>query len=119
MPRRHPVYHTHRWRIVRALVLKRDGYRCVVCGQLVHQAYMARVDHIKPVDTHPELAFDLNNLRTLCTRCDNQSHREKPAKGAVRLERFKISGADANGWPKTMASPASSKPKPQRRFVIA
>jgi 5-methylcytosine-specific restriction endonuclease McrA len=28
-----------------------------------------QVHHIRPLATHPELAFDLGNLMSLCTRC--------------------------------------------------
>lgn len=57
------VTRTARWKVVRQQALRRDGYCCVKCstrGRL-------EVDHIKPVRTHPELAFELTNLQTLCS----------------------------------------------------
>ena len=61
---------------------------------------MARVDHIKPVRTHPDLALSLDNLRSLCANHDNQGHREKGRKFAVaRDENFVIGGCDARGVP--------------------
>jgi 5-methylcytosine-specific restriction endonuclease McrA len=30
------------------------------------------VDHIKRVKPHPELAYDLSNLQTLCPRCHSR-----------------------------------------------
>lgn len=59
------VIKTARWRSLRALVLRRDQYRCVKCsarGRL-------EVDHIFSVRTHPHLAFEMTNLQTLCVRC--------------------------------------------------
>jgi 5-methylcytosine-specific restriction endonuclease McrA len=96
----HPFYYSKRWRFVRSLVLRRDRYRCVKCGIDVSGSGQARVDHIKPLKTHPHLAFDMANLRSLCPACDNQSHSEKGhGKGSQhqRIERTK--GFDRNGEP--------------------
>lgn len=94
------------WRVLRRLVLERDGYRCVVCKRDVSGPGKARVDHIKPRRTHPHLAMAISNLRTLCTGCDNQSHREKGGSGdnravntGARQERFVIRGVNASGVP--------------------
>jgi 5-methylcytosine-specific restriction endonuclease McrA len=54
-----------RWRALRHRALRRDGFACVRCGA----AGRLEVDHVKPVRTHPELAFDLANLQSLCPRC--------------------------------------------------
>lgn len=43
----------------------RDGWACVTCGAVGR----LEVDHIKPIKTHPELAYDLENLQTLCVSC--------------------------------------------------
>ncbi|MEM6550407.1 MAG: HNH endonuclease signature motif containing protein [Pseudomonadota bacterium] len=54
-----------RWTALRLVALRRDGWRCVQCsarGRL-------EVDHIKPVRSHPELSFDLDNLQCLCPSC--------------------------------------------------
>jgi 5-methylcytosine-specific restriction endonuclease McrA len=60
----------------------------------------ARVDHIKSVRTHPQLALSLANLRTLCPAQDNQGHQEKRLRSAAgREEKFVITGCDANGMP--------------------
>lgn len=51
----------------RASVFKRDGYKCVLCGEGGWGNIQA--DHIKPFATYPLLRFDLNNGRTLCAPC--------------------------------------------------
>lgn len=59
------VHRDRRWPALRLAAKRRDGWRCVQCGA----AGRLEVDHVKPVRTHPELAFDLANLQTLCTPC--------------------------------------------------
>lgn len=59
------VTRTRRWAVLRAAVLERDGFACVVCGE----RRRLEIDHIKPVRTHPELSFDPRNLQALCGVC--------------------------------------------------
>lgn len=54
-----------RWPALRQQALRRDGYKCVQCG--AHGRL--EVDHIKPSRDYPELAFDLDNLQSLCGSC--------------------------------------------------
>lgn len=84
-------YQLPEWKILRKAALRRDGYRCVRCQRDVSGWHQSRVDHIKPVKTHPALALVLGNLRTLCATCDNRRHREKGGGQAT--------GCDTSGWP--------------------
>ena len=93
-------YQQPAWRKLRLIALRRDHFRCVVCGIDVSGSGKARVDHIKPRKTHPHLAFTLSNLRTLCPAHDAQSHLEKLTGSTQRIERFTLRGCDANGWPR-------------------
>jgi 5-methylcytosine-specific restriction protein A len=86
------------WRQLRAAALRRDGYRCVVCGCDVSGPGMARVDHIQARETHPHLALVLSNTRVLCPEHDNQAHREKGHRKA-RDARFVVRDCDASGMP--------------------
>lgn len=59
------ITRTRRWKALRLIALRRDGFRCVECrapGRL-------EVDHIRPVREAPELAFELSNLQSLCAAC--------------------------------------------------
>ena len=96
-----PFVRSLAWRALRVIALKRDQYRCVKCNEDVSYPGKARVDHILPRSTHPHLALVLENLRTLCPICDNQSHREKKSKHRTgeRQERFVIRGARLDGSP--------------------
>lgn len=65
------VIGSKRWPALRLAAKRRDGFRCVECGA----AGRLEVDHIRPVRTHPELAFDLANLQTLCPACHTRKTR--------------------------------------------
>lgn len=61
----------NRWKFVRKDVLRRDKYRCSICGIRFKKSELD-VDHIIPLQMHGQL-FDKDNLRTLCREC----HRAK------------------------------------------
>uniref|UniRef100_UPI0035C78DE3 HNH endonuclease n=1 Tax=Palleronia sp. TaxID=1940284 RepID=UPI0035C78DE3 len=61
-----PVLKTRRWQVLRHEILERDGWTCTCgCGRRDR----LEVDHVRPVRTHPELAFDPANLQTLAAPC--------------------------------------------------
>jgi 5-methylcytosine-specific restriction endonuclease McrA len=66
------------WAKTRAMVLKRDGGRCVRCGAPANQ-----VDHIGRRDNHM-----LENLQSLCATC----HQRKTSAQAVSARRLKAGG---------------------------
>lgn len=49
-------------------VLKRDGFRCVICGRTAEDGVKLHVDHIKPVSKGGKTEYE--NLRTLCDQCN-------------------------------------------------
>lgn len=49
-------------------VLKRDGFKCVLCGRTAEQGCKLHVDHIIPVSKGGKT--EVNNLRTLCEDCN-------------------------------------------------
>ena len=59
------IYRDKRWPALRLMARRRDGWACVKCGARGR----IEVDHIQPVRTHPERAFDLQNLQCLCAVC--------------------------------------------------
>lgn len=62
---------TKRWQAIRHAVLERDGWACVQCGD----RRRLECDHIKPVRTHPHLAFDPGNVQALCGPCHSRKTR--------------------------------------------
>lgn len=70
-------YATDEWQNLRQEVLERDHYECQWCkaeGRVTTKDTVLEVDHIMTVEQHPELALDINNLRTLCKDCHNKRH---------------------------------------------
>ena len=71
--RRHSakVTRSRRWNALRLEALRRDNWQCVQCGARGR----LEVDHIRPVRTHPQLAYDLANVQCLCPSCHSRKTR--------------------------------------------
>ncbi|MDT2815965.1 HNH endonuclease [Vagococcus carniphilus] len=71
-------YNSSEWKLLRQSVLERDNYECQWCKEQgkvttgVHS--ILEVDHIEELKDRPELALDIDNLRTLCKDCHNKRH---------------------------------------------
>lgn len=48
--------------------MERDGYKCTECGV---GGYL-QVHHIKELAKYPELAYDVDNGKTVCIPCHNK-----------------------------------------------
>lgn len=55
-------------------VMRRDGFKCVLCGATAQEGAKLHVDHIIPISKGGRT--ELSNLRTLCDRC-NLGKRDK------------------------------------------
>ena len=62
---------------VRYNVMRRDGFRCTICGRDASDGVKLHVDHIIPVSKGGKSTMD--NLRTLCEEC-NRGKRDKDDK---------------------------------------
>ena len=72
---RREFYNSSDWKRLRKQALERDHHECVWCrdeGRVTIDSL--EVDHSKELEFHPELALDLDNLRTLCKECHNKRH---------------------------------------------
>ncbi len=49
-------------------VMKRDGFKCVLCGVTAKEGAKLHVDHILPIAKGGKT--ELSNLRTLCEDCN-------------------------------------------------
>ncbi|MCR5266456.1 MAG: HNH endonuclease [Cyanobacteria bacterium RUI128] len=53
---------------LRYKIMKRDGFKCVICGRSQKEGAQLHVDHIKPVSKGGKTVE--SNLRTLCDMCN-------------------------------------------------
>ncbi len=67
---RNKIMATLEYKNWRRAVLKRDGYKCIIC----ETTEKVQVDHIKPFAKYPKLRFEVSNGRVLCFDC----HRKTP-----------------------------------------
>ncbi|MGA3214098.1 MAG: HNH endonuclease [Acidimicrobiales bacterium] len=75
----HPLYHSAAWRRVRAYVLDRDGFTCMV--RLPGCTVIAdTVDHVVEVDKGGAW-YDESNLRASCRHCNLARSRRKKSDG--------------------------------------
>lgn len=66
-----------KWKRKRAAILRRDGYQCRECRRYGRMREAVEVHHIKPLELYPELAYDNDNLISLCHKCHSKRHPEK------------------------------------------
>lgn len=76
---------TRRWRGLRWQILRRDGFACVRCGARGR----LEVDHIEPVRSAPERAYDPDNLQSLCPSCHTRKTRIECGHPPPNPERIK------------------------------
>ena len=93
------VTSTRRWQVLRQVILERDGWACVDCGARKRRL---EIDHIKPVRTHPDLAFDPANCATRCSPCHTKKTRIECGHPAP------IQTPERNAWAKAVADLAAN-----------
>lgn len=67
------IYHSQRWRRLRFIALRRDGFACVKCGA----RGVLEVDHVESIRRAPQRAFDISNLQCLCVSCHSKKTNEE------------------------------------------
>lgn len=76
-----------RWLRVKKEAFERDGYKCQMCGSQKHLCG----HHIQERAKHPELAYEVTNIVTLCKSCHAKQHPQNSklilAKSRVAKER--------------------------------
>ena len=72
---RDAFYNSQTWRNKRESIVVRDNNECQVCkdnGKVTLTNLI--VHHIQPLEFHPELKLDDDNLLTVCLSCHNSIH---------------------------------------------
>ena len=72
-------YHGSKWLRRREMILRRDGYRCQRCKRYGRIVQATTVHHVKHLEDRPDLAYDPENLISVCQACHNALHPEKAA----------------------------------------
>jgi 5-methylcytosine-specific restriction protein A len=67
-------YHSRPWYNLRSAKLARDPL-CEPCLKEGRTTLATQVHHVKDRKTHPELAFDQDNLESVCVSCHNTKRR--------------------------------------------
>ena len=65
-------YNSEEWAEMRIIILKRDNFKCIHCGNPANH-----VDHINSAKYFPKKALDPNNLISSCEIC----HKKRQPKG--------------------------------------
>jgi len=85
-PERQAMYASAEWAAVVRLVMERDGYKCVHCGDGNKRATFKGkstlcVHHVKSWAAHPALRLDAGNLLTMCEKCHRWVHSKNNVNG--------------------------------------
>ncbi len=87
-------YRNAPWRRARTAALDRDRHMCRDCMDRFEAGYGIRprratmVHHVIPIEQRPDLALNLDNLRSLCDECHNRRHPEKGARSQEPVRRL-------------------------------
>jgi len=65
------------------VIMKRDGYRCVVCGRGLNDGIELQVDHIRPKDAGGKA--EIENGQTLCAQHNFQKKNYKQTESGKRF----------------------------------
>jgi len=74
----------------RNLIFKRDGYKCVKCGQI---GGSLNAHHIKEFANNRELIYNIDNGVTFCENCHRKFHKEYGKKNLSKKQVIKFIGA--------------------------
>lgn len=81
-------YNTPEWLRAREAALLRDHYLCVQCLERGKFRTATTVHHIQERKDRPDLALNLDNLKSLCAACHNKAHPDKGRRAQYRERRI-------------------------------
>lgn len=81
------VYSSKQWHVVRQQALARDKGLCMYCYNKYNKiSYASMVHHIRTVNDSIELAYNVNNLVSLCRCCHDDIHKFYDTNDKVKQE---------------------------------
>ena len=66
------IYNSAAWLAVRQAALERDRWQCQECKKSDKIKKAIDVDHMVDLEINPSLAYDLENLQSLCKSCHSK-----------------------------------------------
>jgi 5-methylcytosine-specific restriction protein A len=75
------IRNSGRWRWLRRVKLARDPL-CEDCLERDRTEAASQVHHMEPIVRRPDLAFEMENLRSLCTTCHARREAEERMGGS-------------------------------------
>ncbi|MGE6615751.1 HNH endonuclease [Bacillus mycoides] len=66
--------HRYWYKNIRLQALDRDNYECQSCKRLGKYSKGRNVHHMQELRDRLDLAYELDNLETLCIQCHNAEH---------------------------------------------
>lgn len=70
------IYNSKRWKQVRELVLLRDDMMCQPCKAKGIDTIATEVHHIQELKDRIDLAYDIDNLESICHSCHMKDHQK-------------------------------------------
>ena len=66
------IYNSKKWKDIRVKAMVRDEFMCVTCRKNDIDTEAEEVDHIIELQDRPDLAYELDNLQSLCKPCHSK-----------------------------------------------
>ncbi len=68
------IYNSKKWKKVRERVLIRDNLMCKICRDNKLSTIAVEVHHIQYLEHREDLAYDMDNLISICRKCHMEIH---------------------------------------------
>lgn len=68
------IYNSKRWKNIREVALIRDECMCIPCKNKGISTIATEVHHKIELSERPDLAYDLDNLESICHACHMSEH---------------------------------------------
>ena len=91
-------YKSSAWEKKRLEILERDNYECQVCKEEGGFTPATTVHHILHLENRPDLAFDNDNLLSVCAACHNKEHPERFIHRIMESKRNKLAERFPERW---------------------
>jgi len=78
------IYLWRKWKLFKQKILKRDKYKCLICGKKANT-----IHHKKPKKEFPELCWKPNNVVSICQKCHTKIENPNSPKTNTQIKQIK------------------------------